>query len=155
MKTKLFLLFTVLMVTLTACQTATAKPLPSLTAKTGAEFTLASDQIVTITDASLTIQLIGVTGDERCPSQIECAASGPVSLSLSVQKNNEEPSIVNLQTFTDNNGRAPDFEFESIKNYTVYDEYIIRVTGILPYPVNLSKQIETSDYRVTLTVTQD
>ncbi len=155
MKTRSLIPFIVLVFTLTACQTAAATPLPPLTAATGAEFTLAPDQSITITDADITIQLVGVTGDDRCPSQIECAASGPVSISLSVQKGNEDPSNINLQTFTDNNGRAPDFEFENIKNHVVYDEYLIRITSVLPYPATLSTQIESSDYRVTLTVTQE
>ena len=155
---KLSLLIPVIALTtlFAACQAEkTSMPLSPLTAVANSEFTLAPDQSITITDAGMTIQLIGVTGDERCPSEIECAASGPVSISLSVQKSNEEPSNINLQTFTDNNGRAPDFEFENIKNYVVYNEYLIRVTSVLPYPATLTNPIESSDYRVTLTVTQE
>ncbi len=153
MKTKLLIPFMIITITLAACQTAT--PLPPLTAAQGEEFTLAPDQSITIDDTDLTIRLIGITGDERCPSEIECAASGPVAISLSVQNGDEDPSIINLQTFTDNNGRAPDFEFENIKNYAVYDEYLIRVTSVLPYPASPSDPIEPSDYQVSLTVTQD
>ena len=153
MKTNLHITLLALTIMLAACQTATLTP--PLTITEGVEFTLAPDQTATTTDKDLTIRLIGVTGDERCPSEIECAASGPVSISLSVQKGNEESSNINLQTFTDNNGRTPDFEFENIKNYMVYDEYLIRVTSVLPYPATLTNPIESSDYRVTLTVTQE
>lgn len=154
MKNKLSLLFIVLMIALTACQTATATPFPPLTAEKGSEFTLAPDQSITITDTDLTIKLIGITGDERCPSQIECAASGPVSISLSVQKGNGEPSNINLQTFTDNNGRAPDFEFEGIEDRVIYEGYLIRAAGVLPYPANLTETIRDSEYRVTLVVSR-
>jgi len=153
MKTNLLINFIVLTVMLTACQTAT--PLPSVTATKDVEFTLAPDQTATMADTGLTVRLIGVAGDERCPSEIECAASGPVSVSLSVQMGDGDPTNINLQTFTDNNGRAPDMEFEGIKDRVVYEGYLIRVAGVLPYPANLTDQIKDSEYRVILTVTQE
>lgn len=48
---------------LTACQPVT--PPPPITAGTGKEFTLAPGQMVTITDADLTLTLVSVPGDER------------------------------------------------------------------------------------------
>jgi hypothetical protein len=153
MKTKLFITFIVLMNILTACQPAA--PLSPLIVKTNAEFTLAPDQTATITDTGLTIRLIGVAGDERCPSGIECAASGPVSISLSVQIGDGDPTNINLQTFTSNDGRSPDMQFEGIKDRVVFEGYLIRVTGVLPYPASLSKTIKDSEYRVSLTVTKE
>ena len=152
MKTNLLITFIVLTTILTACQTATQ--LPSVTAMQGIEFTLAPDQTATITDTKITIRLIGVAGDERCPSEIECMASGPVSISLSVQQGNGVPTNVNLQTFTDNNGRAPDMQFEGIEDRTIYEGYAIRMVGVLPYPVNLTKKIKDSEYRVNLVVSK-
>jgi hypothetical protein len=145
--------FILLVLLLTACQTAT--PLPPVTGTEGGEFSLAADQTATITNTDLTIRLIGVAGDERCPSEIECAMSGPVSLSLSVQQGQADPAAINLQTFTDNTGRTPDMQFEGIKDREVVGGYLIRVRSVTPYPSSPSKKIKASEYRVVLIVTQE
>ncbi len=153
MKNNLLITFIILMTMLTACQRTT--PLPPVTATKNVEFTLAPDQTATITDIGMTIKLIGVTGDQRCPSEIECAASGPVSISLSVEKDMSKAVEIHLQTFTDNNGRAPDMEFEGIEDRVVYEGYLIRVVAMLPYPTNLTDAIKDSEYRVTLIVSKE
>ena len=139
----------VLFILFTGCSSATPAP---ITTTLGTEFTLAPDQTATITDASLIIRLIGVGGDERCPSEIECAMSGPVTLSLSAQLGNANPTNIDLQVFTGNDGRAPDMQFQGIKDRAEYEGYMIRVTGVLPYPVNRTNLIKDSDYRVTFVI---
>ena len=153
MKINLSVISLILISMLTACQPAT--PPRPITAAQVAEFSLAEDQTATITDTGLTIRLIGVAGDERCPSEIECAMSGPVSISLSVQQGNGSPANINLQTFTDNNGRAPTGQFEGINNRAAVGGYSIQVMGVTPYPAKPSKPIKSSDYRVILTVAQE
>jgi len=145
--------FIILIAMLMACQTVT--PLPAVTTARDAEFTLAPDQTAMIDGTSLTIRLIGVGGDQRCPSEIECAISGPVSISLSVQTGSGDPTSIDLQTFTDNNGRAPDIQFEGINDRATHEGYLIRVLGVLPYPVKPASPIKSSEYRVTLIVTTD
>ena len=152
-KFSLLISFIALSVALSACQT-TATP-SALTVEVNSEFTLVQAQTATVTNTGLTIRLIGVTGDERCPSEIECAMSGPVSLSLSFQIESGDAVPVNLQAFTDNNGRTPDFEFEGIADRALFHGYLIRVVEVLPYPVNLETKIKDSEYRVTLIVTQE
>src|SRR4026209_734907 len=107
-----------LIVLLTGCSTAT--PVPA-TVTLDAEFTLAPHQTATLTDSDLTIRLIGVAGDERCPSAIEFAASGPGSLSLSAQIDDSEPTDINLQVFTSNDGRVPDVRFEGIEDRVIHE----------------------------------
>jgi hypothetical protein len=143
----------VLIFLLAACQPAT--PTPILSATTDTELTLAPDQTITITDAGLAIHLIGVAGDQRCPSGMECAASGPVSISLTVQMGDEEPTDVNLQTFTDQKGLSPDMKFEGIENHIVLEGYLLQVVGVLPYPVKSTKEIKDSEYRVTFKVSKE
>ena len=152
LKTNLLIPFILLTIIVAACQPAT--PLPALTAAKDMEFTLAPDQTATLTDIGMTIRLIGVAGDQRCPSGMECAMSGPVSISLSAQMSSGVPTNIDLQTFTSNNGRASDMEFEGIKDRAVFEGYIIRVVSVLPYPDNLSKKIKDSEYRITLTVSK-
>jgi hypothetical protein len=140
---------------LMACRLVTpATPPPPVDAALDTEFTLAPDQIVTIASTGLTIKLISVPGDQRCPFELECAVSGPVSVSLSVQMDDGEPVNLDLQTFTDNNGRAPGMEFEGIKDRTTYEGYLIRVAGVLPYPQKSMSEVKDSEYRVTLVVSK-
>jgi len=150
LKIRLLIISTIWMILLATCQSA--RPLPTLTATTDSEFTLAPNQSATLTNTELSIRLIGVAGDERCPSEIECAASGPVSLSLSAQIGDGESTNINLQTFTSYNGRAPDMQFQGIEDRAIYEGYLIRVVGVLPYPAKSSNEIKDSEYRVTLLV---
>ena len=144
----LVLLLTLL---LTSCSTATPVP---VTPTLDIEFTLAPNQTATLTDTDLIIRLIGVAGDERCPSEIECAASGPVSLSLSAQMGDSEPADINLQVFTSNNGRAPDMQFEGIEDRAVFENHLIRVVSVLPYPAKAFDEIQDSEYRVIFIVSK-
>lgn len=150
---KNFLIFIFIVIILTACQTTV--PTSPLLATKGAEITLAPDQTVSIVDTDLTIRFIDVANDQRCPSDIECSESGPVSVSLSVQVVDGEASEINLQTFTDYEGRAPSMQFEGIENSMVYEGYVIRLIGVSPYPSNLENPINDSEYRVTLVVSRE
>jgi hypothetical protein len=141
----LILLFSLLM----GCQAGTPEP---ITAATDSEITLSIDQTVSLSDANLSITLLEVLSDERCPSEVECAASGPVTLRLSILGSNGMAIEEILQTFTDNNGLAPTMEFEGIKSSSIVDEYQIRLLGVSPYPKNLDSSIKPSEYKVTLKV---
>ena len=140
-----------LVLLLTACQSATPSP---ITAAIGAEFTLAPGQAATIENTGLSIRLVGVTGDERCPSEIECAMSGPVSLTISVQKDAASPVEYALQTFTSNDGRSPRGHFEGIEDNIEHEGYIIQVKSVLPYPAKLADEIKESEYQVSFLVTE-
>jgi hypothetical protein len=137
---------------LTGCQAGTPQP---ITAATDAEIILSVGQTVSLSDANLSITLLEVVSDERCPSEIECAASGPVTLRLSILGNNGAAAEEMLQTFTDNNGLAPSMEFEGIQSSTIVDEYQIRILGVSPYPKDRSDSIKPSEYKVTLKVSRN
>ena len=138
-------------VILVACQTA---PISSFIADQGVEFVLAPGGSATIKDTGLMINLISVVSDERCPSEVECAASGPVQLSLAAQKDNGPSAELAIQTFTDNDGRSPPMEFEGITDRIEYGGYLIRIMGVLPYPEDPSTSIRQNDYRVSFVVTK-
>jgi len=59
-----------------------------------------------------------------------------------------------MQTFTDNDGRSPAMEFEGIEDRIVYEGYLIRIVGVLPYPEDPSTSIKQNDYRVSFVVTE-
>jgi len=140
-----------LVLLLTACQSATPSP---ITAATGMEFTLASDQTATIENTGLHLRLIGIAGDERCPSEIECAMSGPVSLTIFVQKDAGSPVEYALQTFTSNDGRSPEGHFEGIEDSIEHEGFVIQVKSVLPYPARSTDEIKESEYQVSFLVTE-
>ncbi len=146
------ILFIFLFLLTSACQAAT--PLLNLTTAEGEEFTLAVGQSATVNASTLTVKLVGVSEDGRCPSEVTCAESGPVSIAVTVQAGNEEPMEITLRTFTDDQGRTPEMEFEGIQDRIEYKGYLIRVISVLPYPVNLEDKIEAGEYRVTFMVTK-
>lgn len=145
-RSNLLLLLLAFTLFLVSCQPATP-PLP-LTATVGKEFTLAPGQSATLGDTELTLTLIAVSSDERCPSEIECAVSGPVTMTVSAQKGSGEATEIVLQTFTSNDGLAPTMEFEGIQDRVMFEGYQIKITSVLPYPAKSMSEIKSSEYRV-------
>lgn len=139
-----------LAIALTSCQTA--PPPPPITAPVNDEFILRSNQSAAISGTDLTLKLIAVSSDERCPLDIECAMSGPVSLSISIQNETNAAVEFTLQTFTDNDGRAPDMSFEGIQDRVEFEGYIIQVKAVSPYPIKRSGEIKDSEYQVSFIV---
>lgn len=137
---------------LVACFPAT--PPPPITANVGSEFTLAPQQTATIADSGLIIRLVAVTGDDRCPIDVECYATGPVTFTISVQEGSASPVEFVMRTFTDYNGRSPEGPFESIQDRIEVGDHVIRVVGVLPHPQGFGDEIKASDFRVTFLVTQ-
>lgn len=135
-----------------ACQPAIAGP---ITATTDTKFSLSQGQKAEISDAGMSITFVSVSGDERCPAGIECAASGPVTLTISIRDQSGTETQETLQTFTDNNGLAPEMIFEGIKDRTTVEGYQIKITGVLPYPQNRSFSIDDLDYQISLKVTKN
>lgn len=134
---------------LTSCQPA---PLPPpVTASLNEEFILRPGQSAAISNTGVSVQLIAITGDERCPLNMECAMSGPVTLTISVQK--EKTTEFTLQTFTDNNGRAPEITFKGIQDRIELETYIIQVKSVSPYPLDLSAKIKDSEYQASFVMT--
>ena len=136
---------------LAACQASPNSSSPT-TAALRSEFTLAPDQSAAVTGTDLTLAFHSVLSDERCPSEVECAVSGPVTVSLSVQQGNDPPTDFTLQTFTDQTGRSPDVQFEGVTNRAEVGGYVIQITSVTPYPKKISATLEPSEYRVGLLV---
>ena len=152
MKTQFISLSLFMICILTACQSAgTTAPSPG-TAGLNTEVTLAPGQSAEVTGTDLTVTFHSVVSDDRCPSDVECAASGPVTVSLSVQQGDEAPNEFTLQTFTDLDGRSPNVQFEGITNRTEVGDYVIQLAGVTPYPTSPSTPIEASAYRVALLI---
>ena len=150
MKLRLSLLALTLI--LSACLPAT--PLPPIIAEVGSEFTLGPGQTATITGSGLTIQLVAVTDDARCPIDVECYATGPVTFTISVQQGSASPVEFVMRTFTNYDGRAPEGSFEGIQDRIEVGDYLIRVVGALPHPQGFGDEIKASEFRLTFIVTE-
>ncbi|MCC6499119.1 MAG: hypothetical protein IT313_02510 [Anaerolineales bacterium] len=145
----------ILLTALFACQNSTPTPLAPITTATETEFTLGPGQSAAIVDAVFTIRLIGVTSDGRCPIEIECVESGPVTLTITLQKAPGEPMEYTLQALTNYDGRSADGPFEGIQDRIEYEGYVIRVKSVLPYPLKSMSEVEDWEYRVSFIVTEN
>jgi hypothetical protein len=137
---------------LTGCLAGTPQP---ISVTSDAEIILSVGQTVSLSDANLSITLLNVVSDERCPSEIERAASGPVTLRLSIRNKDGVTIEETLQSFTDSNGLAPDRDFEGIRSAVSIDEFEIRILGVSPYPKDRSDSIKPSEYKVNLKVSMN
>lgn len=136
---------------LAACQPGGTSSSP-VAGTINTEITLAPGQSSAVTGTDLTVTFHSVVSDERCPRDVECAASGPVTVSLSVRQGDDTPTDFTLQTFTDVDGRSPNVQFEGITNRSEVGKYIIQLGGVIPYPQNSTTEIEASEYRVTFLI---
>lgn len=151
MKTRYILFILIVTCTLIACQSE-ATPLSPGPATLNTEITLAPEQSAAVTGTHLTVTFHSVVSDDRCPSDVECAASGPVTVSLSVQKGDAAANEFILQTFTDLDGRSPNVQFEGVTNRAEVGDYMIQLAGVTPYPTSSTIPIEASAYRVILLI---
>jgi hypothetical protein len=151
MKTRFISLFLLVICVLSACQ-STGTPSSTVTGAVNTEIALAPGQSASVTGTDLTITFDSIVSDERCPSDIECAASGPVTVSLSVQQGEGAPNDFTLQTFTDQTGRSPNVQFEGVTNRAEVGDYAIQIASVTPYPQNLTTKIDPSQYRVSLLI---
>jgi len=152
MKIQTIIASTLLIIFLPACQTKTPGPISTTT---DIDFTLSTGQTATLTDANLTVTFLSVLGDERCPSEIECAASGPVSIKLSIKDKTDVITEESLQTFTNYAGASPEMEFEGIKDRVTINGYQIKILSVLPYPKTRQDEIKQTEYQLGLRVTKE
>jgi hypothetical protein len=102
----------------------------------------------------LKITFVGVTNDGRCPLKIECAVSGPVYATITVQSGSAAPVEFAFQTFTDNDGSVPEMDFEGMTASVEINGYIIRIKSVLPFPQESVSEIGDSDYRASFAITK-
>lgn len=139
-------------VIITACQTAS--PPPPVVGELGQEFTLAPGQTAEINGTDLSITLASVPGDARCPLDIECTESGPVTVSIQVRSGSGASQEYTLQVFTDTDGRVPEGPFEGMQDRVENDGNVIRVRSVLPFPQASMTEIKAGEYRVSILVTK-
>ncbi len=137
---------------LTACTTASL-PAP-IQANVGEEFTLAPGQSVAILESNLTMTLLSIPSDGRCPLEIECAESGPVTVVVTVQLGSSAAQEFVFQTFTDNSGNVPEIDFQGMQTSIEVGDVVIRVSKVLPFPKISAAEIKPAEYLVSFLLTK-
>ncbi len=146
---QLFVLFAFF---LAAC-TPAALP-ESIQADVGEEFTLTPGQSASITGTKLTITLVSIPTDGRCPLEIECTESGPVTIVVTVQLDSDAPQELVFQTFTDNLGIVPEMDFQGMQTSIEVGDVVIRVSKVLPFPKMSAAEIKPEEYLVSFLLTK-
>ena len=137
---KKFALLLVVLVTLlsvgSACQPG------DIEAGLGQEFSLAIGQKARITGENLEIGFKEVIEDSRCARDVTCVWEGRVVCLLEITQD----GVLNEITLTQP-GLADQAAQESHQGYTF-------TFNVEPYPEEADKQIESSEYRLLLTLSQ-
>jgi hypothetical protein len=119
---------------------ATPSPTPSAVAL-GEKFELAPGQSQSVAGEDLSLKMVGVTADSRCPLGVECIQAGQAVCQVEITSHGQV-STRDLVEMGLVSGTAS-------AEMGVYH----LVFQILPYP-EAGKQIKGSDYRLILTVTR-
>ncbi len=108
----------------------------------GKEFSLKVNQSASIDSEGLTIKLLEIPNDSRCPSEVLCVWAGEVMAKLELKKGTNEALLQPvLGASADNRSEAE------------FDGYLIKLVSVDPYPKKAGS-IPQSDYSVTLLVSK-
>jgi hypothetical protein len=111
--------------------------------QSGIRFKLVKDQVASIDNRALLIELTGITEDSRCPSDVNCVWSGQVSVSLKVSLKGQAEQLLSF-TLTGKNDQLAQQKIAG---------YVIEVLEVSPYSVT-TKPIAEDEYVVALMVTK-
>jgi len=132
---KRLLIFPVLLIFLFGCFQPAQK-----TAALNEEFTLKIGETASIPSEGLSITLVDVPEDSRCPTDVVCVWAGRTTVTLQVKKDGNDLGGFNATTQPGAEGTA-----------AAISGYLIRISGISPSPVSTTA-IQKSDYLVTMVV---
>ncbi len=139
-----FILFLILITILGCSESKNTLPEPETnpTHKLDDQIKLMINQNLTIESEGLSIKLLKVTEDSRCPSDVTCIWAGQVGVLVNVSQNGKDLGNINLIL-------GPDKGLAEKK----IDGYLIRLVEVAPYPIS-TKKIEPSDYIITIIISK-
>jgi hypothetical protein len=103
-------------------------------------FVLAPGGVVAIADADIRLQLVGVTGDSRCPADAFCIQGGDATVQIRVF---DTGTSMGYELHTSDARRAS----------VAHRGLRIDLLELQPYPFS-SRTIDPSDYRATVVVSR-
>lgn len=107
----------------------------------GESFTLKVGQTAAINGEDLKLKFDAVVSDSRCPSDVQCIRAGEAEVRVIATQNGIDTSLTMVEE-----GLTSGLNVVDYKNYTIEFK-------LTPYPVS-THQIQTSEYRLELTVTK-
>jgi hypothetical protein len=121
--------------------TATLATAPPVKIALNEPFSLKINQAGRLESAGLIIEVLDVLEDSRCPTQVNCAEAGQARIGIFVGFTNMEPAAFELNT-------NPPLK----KDVIPFDDYLIRLLKLEPYPETLEAKIPPKDYEATFAI---
>ena len=109
----------------------------------GDEFSLTLGEKTSIPSGDLTLQLLGVPVDDRCPTQVECEYTGQAIVEIEIVKANRDSVLLEFNT-----NPMPDINLQSIAEFG----YMFELVRLDPYPEHIANPIRAEDYRAVMVV---
>jgi hypothetical protein len=131
-----------------ACQAAPGSAAPPARARSidlGGEFALAPDESVEVTGASVRVRFTNVVSDRRCPRQVQCAITGPVTIELGVLEAGGEERLVKLAVLDRDVGGPA---LQGITSCVRIGKLALRLRDVQPWPIRGSAT-PRADYRAS------
>ncbi len=104
-------------------------------------FNIEVGSTVSVDDGGLQVTFVGVDGDSRCPSDVQCVTAGSAIIRLTGQPTGRDAETFTLETDTDT---SQTLAFDN-------GFYQIELSEVEPYPIS-TREIADDGYCVTLTV---
>lgn len=147
------LLIAVALLALTACEPGPAQdPTVPVTAAPGDTFGLAVGQTATISPDQLTVTLVRIIEDSRCPANVSCVWSGQLIVELQMAGPGEAPATIQVNSIdTYRNAGKPNFENYNVSIVKAAPSRFIQNFG---KPDSTIRPIANSEYLVSFTITR-
>jgi len=105
---------------------------------TGQSVTLGVNQSKRLFDRKLTVKVLAVVEDSRCPKDVNCIQAGNAKVRVSVRKGTDSSRIVDL-------------DLNAGQTSVTFENYTITLSALTPYP-ETAAPIKRNKYVATLTV---
>ncbi len=115
-------------------------------AKLGEEFRLKSGELAVIESEGLVVRFLNVTGDSRCPKDVQCFWAGQVTVLVNAKKNGVELGNFELTL----RSGEPKLAEKKIGSYTIK-----LLSADLPYGKPSGRAEEVNDYLARFVVNKD
>ncbi len=153
MKLRALFLFPLFVLFLAGCQLE-LPPVPlSATTPLDSPFTLGMGQSIAVDGEPAKIRLERWVDEQRCPSTLECAESGPVKVQITLWREGHAMAYPVFTVHTDRDGDVL-VDAPGNDNEVKVGPYRITLTAVTPYPVD-TQPAPARDYQATFIVGKD
>lgn len=112
---------------------------PNSTVPLGTDFTLAPGESAAVNGESLQLTFVKVTGDSRCPANVQCVWAGS--------------AVIAVRTASSVGTRELPLETLLARDTATVDGFLVRLVSVTPAPLT-TDPIPPASYRATLRITR-